>query len=96
MEFMEELSVRKIPGIGRMTELILASLGIYKCSDIIRMAPEIFCTFTEKTSHFLFRASLGISRNFHDEDDDESCQKSISISSTFKAISKIVLLIIFL
>jgi DNA polymerase kappa len=89
MEFMNELSVRKIPGIGRMTELILASLGIYKCSDIIQMAPEIYSSFTERTSHFLFRAALGISRNFHEEDDDESCQKSISISSTFKAISKL-------
>jgi len=36
---------------------------------------------------FLFRAALGISRNFHDEDDEDACQKSISVSSTFKPLS---------
>jgi DNA polymerase kappa len=30
-EFMEKLEVRKIPGIGRMTELILNNLGIKTC-----------------------------------------------------------------
>ena len=31
LKFMADLNVRKIPGIGRMTELILGSLEIYKC-----------------------------------------------------------------
>lgn len=31
IEFMEQLEVRKIPGIGRMTELILNNLGIKNC-----------------------------------------------------------------
>jgi DNA polymerase kappa len=31
LKFMSELSVRKIPGIGRMTELTLSSLDVYKC-----------------------------------------------------------------
>jgi DNA polymerase kappa len=30
-EFMMKLEIRKIPGIGRMTELILNNLGINKC-----------------------------------------------------------------
>lgn len=30
-DFMKKLSVRKIPGIGRMTELVLASLEVYTC-----------------------------------------------------------------
>jgi DNA polymerase kappa len=86
MDFMKNLSVRKIPGIGRMTELILGSLGIYNCADVLEKAVEIFLSFSEKTSSFLFRAALGISRNHHEEDDEDACQKSISVSSTFRPL----------
>lgn len=86
MKFMNNLSVRKIPGIGRMTEMTLASLGILKCADILEKAPEISIVFSEKTTYFLFRAALGIARNYHDEDDEDGIQKSISISSTFRPI----------
>lgn len=72
--FMKDLHVRKIPGIGRMTELVLSSLDILTCSDIIEKAVEVHLSFSEKTTYFLLRASLGISRNFHEIDDDEdSC-----------------------
>jgi DNA polymerase kappa len=86
-EFMRKLSVRKIPGIGRMTELVLASLGIFTCQDILEKAVEIYICFSERLTNFLFRAALGISRNFHEEDDEDACQKSISVSSTFRPIS---------
>jgi DNA polymerase-4 len=66
-----------------MTELVLASLGIYTCSDILAKAVEVYLSFSERTGYFLFRAALGISRNYHEEDNDEdACQKSISVSST--------------
>jgi DNA polymerase kappa len=84
---MDKLSVRKIPGIGRMTELILASLDIYTCADILSKSLDIFISFSERTSSFLFRCALGISRNFHEEDDEDACQKSISVSSTFRPLS---------
>ena len=73
LNFMKTLSVRKIPGIGRMTELTLASLEVFTCADILEKACEIYVSFSERTSHFLFRAALGISRNFHEEDDDDAC-----------------------
>ena len=87
LTFMRKLSVRKIPGIGRMTELVLASLDIFTCADVLEHAVEIYISFSERLSTFLFRAALGISRNFHEEDDDDACQKSISVSSTFKPLS---------
>lgn len=86
-KFMDKLSVRKIPGIGRMTELVLGSLDIYTCADILNKSVDIFISFSERTSHFLFRAALGISRNFHEEEDEDACQKSISVSSTFRPLS---------
>lgn len=72
-EFTKKLSVRKIPGIGRMTELVLGSLGIFTCEDVINKSVEIYLSFSEKTSTFLFRAAMGISRNQHEEDDDDAC-----------------------
>jgi DNA polymerase kappa len=72
-EFMKKLSVRKIPGIGRMTELVLGSLEVYTCEDILEKAVEIFVSFSERTFHFLFRAALGISRNYHEEEDEDAC-----------------------
>eukprot|EP00347_Sterkiella_histriomuscorum_P012843 403367013 len=89
LDFMGKLKVRKIPGIGRMTELVLQSLGIETCQQIIDKAPEIQIIFSEKTSYFLIRAALGIARNFHEEDDDDACQKSISVSTTFRPLYKL-------
>lgn len=86
-DFMRKLSVRKIPGIGRMTELVLASLDVYSCEDVLNKAVEIQICFSEKTSYFLLRAALGISRNYHEEEDEDACQKSISTSSTFRPIA---------
>ncbi|CDW81824.1 dna polymerase iv kappa [Stylonychia lemnae] len=89
MDFVNKLSVRKIPGIGRMTELVLQQFEIYTCQQVIEKATEIHLIFSEKTSYFLIRAALGISRNFHEEDDDDACQKSISVSTTFSPIHKL-------
>ena len=73
MEFVNKLSVRKIPFVGRMTELILASLGIFYCKDVIEKATEIYSVFSEKQSQFLLRCALGISRNYHESDDEDAC-----------------------
>lgn len=83
---MSVMSVRKIPGIGRMTELVLQSLDVYTCQDVLDKALEITISFSERTATFLIWAALGISRNFHEEEDEDACQKSISISSTFRPV----------
>lgn len=86
INFMGDLSVRKIPGIGRMTELELSAMDIFKCKDILEKAVEIFISFTERSSGFLIKCALGIARNIHEEDDDDGIQKSISHSETFKPV----------
>ena len=85
-EFMANMDVRKIPGIGRMTELTLSGLQVRKCKDVLDKAPEIMISFKENTAQFLLKCALGISRTFHEECDDEALQKSISTSSTFKPV----------
>ena len=69
-EFMAALEVRKIPGVGRMTELTLDGLGIIKCSDVLSQATEIFIATKESTAKWLISCALGISRAFHEDEDE--------------------------
>lgn len=84
---MANLAIRKIPGIGRMTELILNNLEIHKCKDVIDKAADIFIAFREAAAQSLISNSLGIARYRHEEGDEDAIQKSISTSSTFKPVA---------
>lgn len=47
LKFMMDLPVRKVPGIGKVNEHILAGLNIYSCKDLVEKATEVYVTFTE-------------------------------------------------
>lgn len=85
-KFMANMEVRKIPGIGRMTELVLNNLGIKNCEDILEHSTEVAIAFKEGTAQWLVQCALGISRMFHEQQDEDEVQKSISTSETFKPI----------
>ena len=72
LKFMANMSIRKVPSIGRMTELILNKLGASTCHEVIDRAPEIMISFSERQAQFLIRSSLGIGRCYHDYDDDDT------------------------
>ena len=65
LKFMMNMPVRKIPGVGKVSEHILAGLNIYSCKEIVEKATEIFVTFTEPAFEFLVKSALGISRTEH-------------------------------
>ena len=52
-EFMQDLNIRKIPGVGRVHEEELKRLGITKWSDILNNIVEIYVTNNERTTAFL-------------------------------------------
>eukprot|EP00826_Nyctotherus_ovalis_P050627 TRINITY_DN6230_c0_g1_i1.p1 TRINITY_DN6230_c0_g1~~TRINITY_DN6230_c0_g1_i1.p1 ORF type:complete len:430 (-),score=138.13 TRINITY_DN6230_c0_g1_i1:627-1916(-) len=85
-KFMSTLSVRKIPGIGKVTEQLLNGLGFSTCKDIIDKAADLYVLFNEDNFEFYITQALGMSRNEH-VSDDRGIQKNISISSTFHNIS---------
>ena len=68
LKFMKDLPVRKIPGVGKVNEHILAGLNIYNCKDLIEKATEVYSTFTEFAFEFLIKSALGISRVIHSRD----------------------------
>ncbi|KDN48511.1 DNA/RNA polymerase [Tilletiaria anomala UBC 951] len=57
--FMRDLPVRKVPGIGRVSEKILESLGIRTCGDIWTHRVMLYLTFDGKID-WLLQAHLGL------------------------------------
>ncbi|CAD6581192.1 MAG: hypothetical protein CYPHOPRED_001511 [Cyphobasidiales sp. Tagirdzhanova-0007] len=62
-KFMLDLSVRKIHGIGRVTERWLEALEIYTCQDIYTLRGKLLLAKGEIGATSLLRAYLGISNN---------------------------------
>jgi DNA polymerase kappa len=54
-KFIEELPVKRLPGVGKVQEMIMNGLGIVKCKDMIDKATEISINFNYKTFEFLIK-----------------------------------------
>lgn len=85
---MMDLPVRKIPGVGKVNEHILAGLNIYCCKDLVEKATEVYVTFTEYAFEFLVKSALGVSRCMHEEEKGVISQRSMGVSATFKPIHR--------
>ena len=46
LDFMMSQPVRKIPGIGKINETILAGIGIETCRDVVEKATDIYVNFS--------------------------------------------------
>ena len=66
-KFMSDLLVRKLPGVGKVNEQVLAGMGIVKCSDAIKHASHIYINFTVNAFDFMIRACMGIAKNVHED-----------------------------
>ncbi|CAG8489614.1 22564_t:CDS:2, partial [Racocetra persica] len=74
MNFIRPLSVRKIPGIGRVTEKILSEMDIKTCGEIFDNRGYIYQMFSLTSFNFFIRAALGIG--------------STIVKTTFSSLSK--------
>lgn len=91
LDYMAPLSVRQIPGVGKVTEKILTEMGVATCADIIAKRGMIRAVFNERMSCWLLRSALGVAdaERHGDEDDDGGDakgigRKSISCERTFR------------
>ena len=50
--FMAELPMRKVPGIGRVSERVLSTLGVATCGDMLRLAPQLSLVLGQDSSMF--------------------------------------------
>ena len=62
MNFMRDLPVRKVNGVGRVFERELDAVGIRTCGDIYEHRGVVSKLFGEKAFHFLIQCYLGLGR----------------------------------
>ncbi|KAI0036965.1 hypothetical protein K488DRAFT_75721 [Vararia minispora EC-137] len=84
--FMQELPIRKIPGIGRVNERLLDSVGIKTCGDIHTYRAMLFLMDKQFALRFMLRTYLGIASNIVQPWGREE-RKSIGSERTFSPIS---------
>jgi DNA polymerase kappa len=82
LDFVHELSTRKIPGIGRVTDKMLHAFGITKVRQLYEQRALVRFLFTPATARFLLSASLGCSSS-SSTGGEASERKGISRERTF-------------
>ncbi|XP_036619209.1 DNA polymerase kappa [Trichosurus vulpecula] len=85
MDFIKDLPIRKVPGIGKVTEKMLKALGIITCSDLYQKRALLSLLFSETSWHSFLHISLGLGSTQLQRDGE---RKSMSIERTFSEIGK--------
>ncbi|XP_068461244.1 DNA polymerase kappa [Clinocottus analis] len=86
MDFVQNLPVRKVSGIGKVSEKMLNALGVSSCSHLGQQMELLSLLFSETAWHHLMHVSLGLGSTSiprHEE------RKSISTERTFKELSNV-------
>ena len=88
LAFTSSLPVRKVPGIGKVTERILSGLGLNLARDLVSpsSAGLVVALFSEKASGALLRAGLGLGRSGAPDEDAGAGRKGISVERTFRPL----------
>ncbi|KAK3098755.1 hypothetical protein FSP39_022804 [Pinctada imbricata] len=84
MEFIKDLPIRKISGIGKVTEKMLNALGIQTTTDLYHQRALLFHLYSQISFHYFMRICLGIGSTTVER---ESGRKSMSTERTFREIS---------
>lgn len=88
MNFIRSLSVRKIPGVGGVTERKLQELNFLTMADILDRRAEVWFLFGNAFSKFILSSALGIQYSTISRDE----RKSISKEETFEATDDLFIL----
>ncbi|XP_010581130.1 PREDICTED: DNA polymerase kappa isoform X1 [Haliaeetus leucocephalus] len=84
LDFLKDLPIRKVPGIGKVTEKMLKALGIVTCSELYQQRALLSLLFSEASWRNFLDISLGLGST-HLEKDGE--RKSMSTERTFSEIN---------
>jgi len=77
--FLQHLPIRKVPGVGKVTERLLQAIQIKTCGQMLENRFTLFRLFSPSLSDFFMRAALGIA-----EKRVKTGRKSISREKTFR------------
>ncbi len=84
--FVGALPLRKLPGIGRVSETQLGGLGLRVVADVRDEAARLHCVLSPRMATWLHRVSLGIAESGRSgsEAGAQYRRKSISLERTFR------------
>ena len=88
-EFVSKLPVRKIPGVGRVTEHVLKAFNVEFCCDILPHRGLLAAMFSPVSMEFFLQCALGLGETRHAERSIEGGlgRKGISTERTFRTLS---------
>jgi DNA polymerase kappa len=88
--FVQELPVRKVPGVGRVTENVLRAFGVELCGEIYQNRGLLAALFSPISMEFFLHCALGLGSTQHGETvaEGEVGRKGISTERTFRPMSK--------
>ncbi|XP_056314342.1 DNA polymerase kappa [Danio aesculapii] len=84
MDFIKDLPVRKVSGVGKVTEKMLAALGIVTCSQLGQQVALLSLLFSGTSWHHFLHISLGLGSTYMERDSE---RKSMSTERTFGEMS---------
>ncbi|CAO3646269.1 unnamed protein product [Mucor hiemalis] len=84
LNFVKDLKLRNIPGVGRVTERVLESLGVTTCGDIYPRRALLYKLLSPISFQFMLRSYLGLGNTSFNADEE---RKSMSVERTFSAMS---------
>lgn len=84
MDFIKDLPIRKVSGIGKVTEKMLMALGIVTCTELYQQRALLSLLFSETSWHYFLHIALGLGSTDLARDGD---RKSMSVERTFSEIS---------
>ncbi|XP_021064385.1 DNA polymerase kappa isoform X2 [Mus pahari] len=84
MDFIKDLPIRKVSGIGKVTEKMLLALGIVTCTELYQQRALLSLLFSETSWHYFLHIALGLGSTDLARDGE---RKSMSVERTFSEIS---------
>ncbi|NXI36530.1 POLK polymerase, partial [Galbula dea] len=85
LDFLKDLPIRKVPGIGKVTEKMLKALGIVTCSELYQQRALLSLIFSEASWRNFLNISLGLGSTQLEKDGE---RKSMSTERTFSEINR--------
>ena len=96
VRFVRALPVRKIGGVGKVQERVLAAFGMTSCGDVFERRASLAAAFSETAFEFLLAASMGVGTETREggggggeeaATNEEVARKSVSQERTFAPTS---------
>jgi DNA polymerase kappa len=89
MVFVATLPVRKIPGVGRVTERMLNAFHVENCGDVVQHRAVLAALFSPIALDFFFSSALGLGSTTHPPPPVEGKvgRKGMSCERTFRPLS---------